>query len=405
MKRQAIWFLIPVLVLALCLQAGTGAASDLEIIEVIEVVYTRAPATAVPLSPPPMTPSPTPSATPVSTAVPTKAPTPTPEPSPTPEPTLTPEPTATPSPTPTPEPTPTPTPTPEPTPEIIIPIPDNPESLPDVIDKINKPDQLQDFQFPQDGTKLLEIWIADIRDADATLILYDRQAWMIDCGDEKMGDRTAAMLKQLGVTRIAKMFNSHPHHDHLLGLPAIRAAARVEELLICFPEDSTEHMVNMMDFCREHDIPVSMYGHGDEFLMGDGKVRLTFWQNPENLELNMNNRSAATKITYGDRSILLLADIEFAGQKALMDLVGAETLDTDLVKYPHHGKLPMKELFFEAMSPAAAIITNYQGGAHDSSYFLGLKRCPQIFTNKAGLYTHLVTDGKRWMCEYVPIEE
>jgi len=228
---------------------------------------------------------------------------------------------------------------------------------------------------------------------------------MIDCGDEKMGDRTAAMLKQLGVTRIAKMFNSHPHHDHLLGLPAIRAAARVEELLICFPEDSTEHMVKMMDFCREHDISVSMYGHGDEFLMGDGKVRLTFWQNPENLELNMNNRSAATKITYGDRSILLLADIEFAGQKALMDLVGAEALDTDLVKYPHHGKLPMKELFFEAMSPAAAIITNYQGGAHDSSYFLGLKRCPQIFTNKAGLYTHLVTDGKRWMCEYVPIEE
>jgi beta-lactamase superfamily II metal-dependent hydrolase len=284
-------------------------------------------------------------------------------------------------------------------------IPGNPERLPEVIDQVNEPDKWGDFQFDPDGTKLLEIWIADIRDADATLILYDRQAWMIDCGDEKMGERTAAMLKQLGVTHITKIFNSHPHHDHLLGLPATGAAAKVDELLICFPEDSTEHMIKIMQYCAEQDITVSHFEHGDEYWMGDGKVRMTFWQNPDNLELNMNNRSAATMITYGDRSILLLADIEYAGQSALMDLVGADALKADLMKYPHHGKLPMKETFYQAVSPEAAIITNYLGGAYESSRYLGTKRCPQIFTNKKGLYTHLVTDGKHWLCEYVPILE
>ena len=277
--------------------------------------------------------------------------------------------------------------------------------MPDIIDQINEPEKWADFQFDPEGTKLLEIWIADIRDADAILLLYDRQAWMIDCGEEKMGERTAAMLRQLGVTHISKVFNSHPHHDHLLGLPAIRAAAKVDELLICFPEDSTEHIIKMMPYCAEQDITVSRFEHGDEYRMGDGAVRLTFWQNRDDLQLSMNNRSAATMITYGERSILMLADIEYAGQRALMDLVGTDALKTDLVKYPHHGKLPMVSAFYDAMSPAAAVITNYLGAVHECASFLGIKHCPIIFTNKNGLYTHLVTDGRHWVCEYVPILE
>jgi hypothetical protein len=135
--------------------------------------------------------------------------------------------------------------------------------------------------------------------------------------------------------------------------------------------------------------------------MGDGNVKLIFWQN-EGSDLSMNNRSACTKIVYGDRSMLLLADLEYRGEQELEDLVGAEALKCDLFKYPHHGKQALKESFFQAMDASLAVVTNHQKIEKASSY-LGYKHFPTIYTNVKGVYTHLATDGRRWLCEYVPI--
>lgn len=271
-----------------------------------------------------------------------------------------------------------------------------------MLDAVNEADKWQDFSFSR-SAKLLEIWMPNIRDADATLLVYDGQAWMIDCADHKMGKRTRAMLRQLGITHVQKLFNSHPHHDHILGLNEILDATRVDELLICFDEDSTVHMEKTLALCETEGISVSHFEHGDVYSMGDGEVKLTFWQNP-GPGLGMNDRSACTMITYGERSILLLSDLEYNGQKALEELVGDEALKCDIFKYPHHGKHAMKESFFRAMEASLAVITNFQGKEKAYSY-LGYKHFPQIYTNRKGVYTHLVTDGVRWLCEYVPMTE
>ena len=86
----------------------------------------------------------------------------------------------------------------------------------------------------------------------------------------------------------------------------------------------------------------------------------------------------------------------------LEDLVGAEALKCDLFKYPHHGKQALKESFFQAMDASLAVVTNHQKIEKASSY-LGYKHFPTIYTNVKGVYTHLATDGRRWLCEYVPI--
>ena len=273
---------------------------------------------------------------------------------------------------------------------------------PSVIDRVNRPEAWASVELDPEK-KILDVWIANIRDADAILVCYDGSAWMIDCGDKRSGIRTAEMLRQLGITELGRVINSHPHNDHLLGMPWIDEAASIGELWICFPEKSTEHMVKAMDYCREKGIPVRHFSHGDVFTMGDGAVTWTFWQNPDERGLNMNCQSAITKIEYGKRSILMLADMDYLGQKRMMELIGEEPLRCDLFKYPHHGKMAMRDSFFEAMGAQAAIITNYQG-VNEVRTYLGYKHYPQIYTNKAGVYTHLRTDGETWICEYVPIE-
>ena len=51
--------------------------------------------------------------------------------------------------------------------------------------------------------------------------------------------------------------------------------------------------------------------------------------------LDINSQSAITKVTYGDRTILFTADVEKPGQEKLLETLGAETLKSDILKYPH----------------------------------------------------------------------
>ena len=167
----------------------------------------------------------------------------------------TPAPTTTPGPTETPEPTPvlarTDTPmmtlTPKPAAaedadDFVPPSPEPPEAakqghptlgpteIPDrtVIDHVNYPKELRDFRFRRDA-KLLEIWFPNIRDADAAILTFDGQVYMIDCGDEKSAARTTVLLQQLGIEKIDILFTSHLHHDHINGLALTDDVAKVGE--------------------------------------------------------------------------------------------------------------------------------------------------------------------------------
>ena len=272
---------------------------------------------------------------------------------------------------------------------------------PDLIDRTEKADTCADFHFDADA-QLLEIWMPDIRDADAAILLYGGDTWMIDCGDERAAKRLVLLMKQLGIQKIDRLFNSHPHHDHLGGLRMTAEAAEIGELLICFPEDSTVHMQDALAFASEAGIRVSHYGDEDHFSMGDGAVTLHIWQKSQE-GLTMNDLSAQTMVRYGERTMLFTADAEKPAQRLLLAEAGAERLKADILKYPHHGKLTMEDAFLNAVGPQIAVITNYRGFG-ESWRYLRAKGIGMVYTNRDRLFLHLVTDGVRWLCEYVPVQ-
>ena len=193
-----------------------------------------------------------------------------------------------------------------------------------IVDHIHNPSDHPDYRFPKDA-KLLEIWFPNIRDADEAILMYDGQVWMIDCGDERAASRGVLLLKQLGIEKIETLFNSHLHHDHINGLALTDDTARVQEVRICFQPDLTESGLRLIRVAEERQIPIREFKSGDIFTMGDGAVKLLFLKNNESY-LDMNNQSAQTLITYGERSILFTADMEAAGHLSHAYLIAA----------PHH---------------------------------------------------------------------
>ena len=250
--------------------------------------------------------------------------------------------------------------------------------------------------------EILHIWFPIIANADEAVLVCGDQVWLIDCGDNGMGQRGVRMMQELGITKIDKLFISHPHHDHLGGLNATNDAIPVGELLISYPEDSTESMIAAMEYVNEKKIPVTHYSNGEIFTMGT-KDRISlkfFW--PEDESLDMNNTSAQTMLEYGSRRILFTADMERPGQQVLLTQMDPEELQADILKYPHHGKSGLLDEYYQAVKPSFVVFTNVYvdwGGVE----YIKWKQVPYIFTWSNDAYVHLYTDGTTWVAERVPM--
>ena len=269
------------------------------------------------------------------------------------------------------------------------------------MDHVNNPGVMPKFSFSEDS-KLLEIWIPNIKDADAAVLMYDGEVWMLDCGDERAAVRTELLLRQLDIKKIDVLFNSHLHHDHIDGLEKTDDTAKIGMIRICFPAALTASGLRMVETAQARHIPVAEYHDGETYSMGDGGVSVQFWKNSENF-LDVNNQSALTKVTYGDRSILFTADVEKHGQDQILKRVPAEKFKSDIMKYPHHGKTDMDMKFYNAVGAKLIIVTSVSGRVDSGQRFLGAREIPVVYTSVRAMFTHLVTDGRYWLCEYVPV--
>ncbi len=271
---------------------------------------------------------------------------------------------------------------------------------PKVINRITYPGDYPDFSFSGDDD-LLEIWFPIIKDQDAAIFLYQDQVWMLDCGDERAKEEIVPLLRYLGLTHIDRIINTHPHHDHLNGLYSIHEAVPVEELMICFPEDSTKHMTAAMEFCKGNGIRVSFFEDESLLSMGDGAVSFLAWLKTSEDEEDMNNQSAQFMISYGGCSMISMSDMELRGQHQLLEALGPEPLAADILRYPHHGKRFMVEEVYQAIDPALVIITNSPRipEIRQSTKFLDYKHIPVAYTHRADYVLHLTTDGRHWLCE------
>ena len=270
------------------------------------------------------------------------------------------------------------------------------DGYPAVIDRVTDPEAWPDFAF-SDDTEILHIWVANTRDTDAILLRLGDENWMIDCTEARWAPRVTAMFQMLDVTHIDRVINSHPHHDHLNGLAVIDDFAKVDELAICFPEDVNDHMINAVDLCGKRGITVTHYGDGSRFILGEAVLDV-FMKSDESF--SMNDQSAVIRLEYGDRTMLFTADMESAGQKRLLESVDTDQLRADVLKYPHHGKLKLKDEFYDAVNPSFVVVTNthFEGNSYEYLSCLGV---PAAYSAPA--YVHLMTDGKHWMAEQVSV--
>ena len=247
---------------------------------------------------------------------------------------------------------------------------------PVVINRVDDPQVCADFAFAEEA-ELLQITFPQMVDCDAILLRCGGETMLVDACKKAYSERIVDLCKQLGVTRIDRVVNTHPHEDHLGGFSQVIKEIEVGELWICFPEDYNNHMKTAVNAAKKAGIPIKTYTDGDVLTLGGATIEV--WKLEGKIG-EMNDCSAQMKVTFGERTMLLAADLQQDGQKKMVELHG-EALD--------------------AVRPMLLVITNNHRQTAGWKWIHSDKNTiPYAYT--VPNLVHLTTDGTTWIAEKIP---
>ncbi|HEX8909837.1 MAG TPA: DNA internalization-related competence protein ComEC/Rec2, partial [Anaeromyxobacteraceae bacterium] len=183
----------------------------------------------------------------------------------------------------------------------------------------------------------LEVTFLSVGQGDATaLLLPDGSAILVDGGGEAQGRADPGgrdvlpWLRDAGVRRLAAVFLSHPHPDHLLGLAAVAQAMPIDRL---YTNGRPGDEAAAVAFAA---LPAATPLRPNQAFERAG-VRFEALGPPDGSEAwSENDASLVLRITHGEVAFLLCGDVEAEGEDALL-ASAAGRLRADVVKIPHHG--------------------------------------------------------------------
>jgi competence protein ComEC len=211
----------------------------------------------------------------------------------------------------------------------------------------------------------------DVGHGSSTLIEFPRgQKMLIDGGGSfnpefDLGEQVVApFLWNKKITGLDVVVLTHPHPDHLNGLPFILSKFKVKEVWSNGQRVNLEAFGRFEELIRQNKIPVVFPRPGWSRLISD--VRVEALHAPIKTSISeggvsklyhlQNNDSLVLKISYKDQHILLPADIEAETEKTLLDK--KVILKSQILQVPHHGSLTSSTIpFIEAVQPSYAMIS------------------------------------------------
>lgn len=214
--------------------------------------------------------------------------------------------------------------------------------------------------------KDLRIHFIDVGSSDATLIeAPEGVRILIDGGgfpgsDFDVGRKVITpFLLSRRIGRIDYVINTHPHADHIGGLPSILRDFHVSHLITSgfFPDNPA--FLRLIEIAKMRRVPHHIWKEGEGFRIGEFSIRVLhppIGQQPDDL----NNTSLVLRIDYGKNSFILPGDIQKEIEESL--ILSDLPLRADVLKLAHHGSSSSNSpAFIYAVNPHLTVLS--AGGA------------------------------------------
>lgn len=71
--------------------------------------------------------------------------------------------------------------------------------------------------------------------ADSMLLTFEAHSMLVDMGKENQAEDVLAMIRRAGLDRVEYALNTHPHNDHIGGIPALVGEVGIGTFITAFP--------------------------------------------------------------------------------------------------------------------------------------------------------------------------
>jgi competence protein ComEC len=189
----------------------------------------------------------------------------------------------------------------------------------------------------------LSVIFFDVGHGDASLVRFPNgKTLLIDAGPAFSGNDAGTrfiypFLERWGIRTLDAVLITHPHADHLGGLPSILSALPVRRVLMS-PRSSTRGLPRrLLRLADSLDVPLRYKAAGDTLSI-DPTVRLRILAPDAALALHpeVNETSLVVQVQYGATAFLFLGDAESESERFLTRHY-SRLLRSDVVKVGHHG--------------------------------------------------------------------
>lgn len=201
----------------------------------------------------------------------------------------------------------------------------------------------------------------DVGQGDALLVEIpgDPPARLLyDGGPEP--DSALAHLTRRGIDRLDAVVSSHPHLDHVAGLPAVLTDLAVGALLVGPPDVGTEErpvdaVSDLFAAARHAGVRVVDAWAGQRFLLGNATVEVLSPPRGGVTSDDPNDASVVLLVHTPAGRILLTGDAEAPAQQRLLGR--PERLRAEVLHVPHHGGATNADGFLDTVDPDIAVIS------------------------------------------------
>ena len=199
-----------------------------------------------------------------------------------------------------------------------------------------------------------EVHFIDVGQADATLILCDDEAMLIDGGNTKDSSLIYTYLKEHNVDVIDYMICTHAHEDHVGGLAGALNYAQVGTVYAPVTSFDSEAFGDFLKYVQRQNRTVTIPDVNTEFMFGTARCTIFGVNTIEGDD--PNNTSIVLRVDYGETSFLFSGDNETIVEEIILKS-GAD-INCTVIKVPHHGSdTSLSDGWLRSANPQYAVIS------------------------------------------------